>query len=120
MRSNTIFYVLLIVVVAAILTGRALAYDGDVDYSAPYLTVDPETGKLVTVDPRQGTVTPHPTTKPDATDLSKQSTTPDQATENSSDSLQKIAALSGILVIVLGGAFLFRKLIWTKHRRVHL
>lgn len=28
------------------------AYDGDVDYSAPYLTVDPETGKLVTIDPR--------------------------------------------------------------------
>ena len=28
-------------------------YDGDVDYSAPYVTLDPETGKLITVDPRQ-------------------------------------------------------------------
>lgn len=30
----------------------AFSYDGDVDYMAPYLTVDPETGKLITVDPR--------------------------------------------------------------------
>jgi hypothetical protein len=29
----------------------AYAYDGDVDYSAPYMTLDPETGKLVTIDP---------------------------------------------------------------------
>lgn len=27
------------------------AGDGDVDYSAPYITVDPETGELVTVNP---------------------------------------------------------------------
>jgi hypothetical protein len=27
------------------------AGDGDVDYSAPYITVDPETGQLVTVNP---------------------------------------------------------------------
>lgn len=31
----------------------ALAYDGDVDFSAPYMTLDPETGKLITVDPKQ-------------------------------------------------------------------
>lgn len=29
----------------------ATAGDGDVDYSAPYITVDPETGKLITVNP---------------------------------------------------------------------
>lgn len=27
------------------------ASDGDVDYSAPYITVDPETGELITVNP---------------------------------------------------------------------
>ena len=34
-----------------ILAVPALAGDGDVDYSAPYITVDPETGKLITVNP---------------------------------------------------------------------
>lgn len=28
-----------------------VAGDGDVDYSAPYITVDPETGQLITVNP---------------------------------------------------------------------
>ena len=45
----------LLVVTAVLLTlagGYAAAYDGDVDFSAPYLTVDPETGKLITVDPK--------------------------------------------------------------------
>jgi hypothetical protein len=32
-------------------TGIAAAGDGDVDYSAPYITVDPETGQLVTRNP---------------------------------------------------------------------
>jgi len=35
------------------------AYDGDVDFSAPYITIDPETGTLVTVDPKTQTKTPH-------------------------------------------------------------
>jgi hypothetical protein len=41
-----------IVAVAGLLSaGNTFASDGDVDYSAPYITVDPETGKLVTVNP---------------------------------------------------------------------
>ena len=31
----------------------AHSYDGDVDFLAPYVTLDPESGKLVTVDPRK-------------------------------------------------------------------
>jgi hypothetical protein len=42
------FIVLSLVLLSAVLS----AYDGDVDYSAPYITVDPETGKLVTIDPK--------------------------------------------------------------------
>jgi hypothetical protein len=38
---------------AALSLTQALAYDGDVDFSAPYMTLDPETGKLITVDPKQ-------------------------------------------------------------------
>lgn len=34
-----------------LLPGVAGASDGDVDYSAPYITVDPETGELITVNP---------------------------------------------------------------------
>jgi len=40
------------VVVSTIwLSGVAMATDGDVDYSSPYITVDPETGQLVTKNP---------------------------------------------------------------------
>jgi len=34
-------------------TGSVYSYDGDVDYSAPYVTLDPKTGKLITVDPKK-------------------------------------------------------------------
>lgn len=43
-------------------TGRnSYAYDGDVDFSAPYITLDPEAGKLITIDPTQN---PVPVTQP--------------------------------------------------------
>lgn len=31
----------------------AWSYDGDIDYLAPYVTLDPESGTLVTIDPRK-------------------------------------------------------------------
>ncbi len=34
-----------------LLPGQVMATDGDVDYSSPYITVDPETGQLVTKNP---------------------------------------------------------------------
>lgn len=110
MHRNSILNLFLIIVIAGMLSGKTLAYDNDVDFSAPYLTVDPETGILVTVDPRQGTVTPHSTSKGDVTSSSEQSTMPDSAAEDPSYSLHRFAAVSGILVIVLGGAFFLRKL----------
>lgn len=42
---------LLLFLFPALTPGIVLASDGDVDYSAPYITVDPETGELVTVNP---------------------------------------------------------------------
>lgn len=36
-----------------ILSNIAWSYDGDIDYLAPYVTLDPESGKLVTIDPRK-------------------------------------------------------------------
>ena len=110
MHGNSILNLFLIIVIAGILSGKTLAYDNDVDYSAPYLTVDPETGLLVTVDPRQGIVTPHLTSKEDGTTSSAQSTMPSPAAEKSINSLQSIATVSGILVIVFGGVYFFRKL----------
>ena len=50
---------ILIAASTSIFSQAANAYDGDVDYNAPYLTVDPETGKLVTIDPKTQTTTPH-------------------------------------------------------------
>jgi len=48
-----VLIVLLLQVAAlvAILPQPATASDGDVDYSSPYITVDPKTGQLVTRNP---------------------------------------------------------------------
>ena len=40
-----------IAVLVAVLPQPAKASDGDVDYSSPYITVDPKTGQLVTRNP---------------------------------------------------------------------
>jgi hypothetical protein len=59
----------LIIFISVFLTTELSAYDGDVDYSAPYITVDPETGKLVTIDPKaqQAQQQQHAATDPNAT-----------------------------------------------------
>ena len=42
------------VVLATLLyTGMTYSYDGDIDYLAPYVTLNPASGKLITVDPRK-------------------------------------------------------------------
>ena len=46
-----VVFMLQIAVSITLLSGKVLAGDGDVDYSAPYITVDPETGQLVTKNP---------------------------------------------------------------------
>jgi len=52
MQRRVLVFVFEIAVLAGLLTvSNALASDGDVDYSAPYITVDPETGQLITVNP---------------------------------------------------------------------
>jgi hypothetical protein len=60
-RYNNFFSFALLAMVACtgLISIGVHAYDGDVDYMAPYLTVDPETGKLVTIDPRAETKTVH-------------------------------------------------------------
>ena len=40
-----------IVVTGLLINYEGLAIDGDVEYSAPYIMVDPETGQIVTVNP---------------------------------------------------------------------
>lgn len=50
--SASLLMAWLIIVSSVFLNTELSAYDGDVDYSAPYITVDPETGKLVTIDPK--------------------------------------------------------------------
>jgi len=53
-RKNVTMFCLAGVLTASVLsTGSVYSYDGDVDYSAPYVTLDPKTGKLVTIDPKQ-------------------------------------------------------------------
>ncbi|MGK0297804.1 MAG: hypothetical protein ACI9XC_001421 [Gammaproteobacteria bacterium] len=59
--QNNLFSIALIAMFAStgLITTGVYAYDGDVDFLAPYLTVDPETGKLVTIDPRAQTTVVH-------------------------------------------------------------
>jgi hypothetical protein len=42
---------MLIVCTSFLFMNEGLAIDGDVEYSAPYIMVDPETGQIVTVNP---------------------------------------------------------------------
>lgn len=109
MRRKLVIPIFLIAVIAGVLSGKTFAYDGDVDYMAPYLTVDPETGKLVTVDPRQGTVTEHPASAPEATTTPEQTTKPDSEGDTSYYNLQVIAAMSGLIIIMIGTVIFFRK-----------
>ena len=51
MHRKSDFTILLLVLAGVFKTGTAIAVDGDVDYSAPYLWVDPETGEVSTVNP---------------------------------------------------------------------
>ena len=46
-----VMFMLQIAVLLMLLSGVASATDGDVDYSSPYITVDPKTGQLITVNP---------------------------------------------------------------------
>lgn len=52
-RKKIVVYFLTAVLFTGLSAQLAYAYDGDVDYLAPYVTLDPESGKLVTVDPRK-------------------------------------------------------------------
>ena len=70
--------------------GSVYGYDGDVDYSAPYVTLDPKTGKLVTIDPKKDQAaaqqTQHPATAAD--------TSASAATTNTTDTGGTAAAIS--------------------------
>jgi hypothetical protein len=50
MRARRLM-VILIASVCVLSINQGLAIDGDVEYSAPYIMVDPETGQIVTVNP---------------------------------------------------------------------
>lgn len=87
-------------------------YDGDVDYSAPYITVDPETGKLVTIDPKaqQQQQAQHEATSPAAGSSAQSNQVMGQAATDSpitasgadqTSSSSMTPLLIGIVVLVL-------------------
>ena len=47
MHRTSIIHIFLIITIAGLLSDTVFAYDNEIDYSAPYLTVDPETGDIV-------------------------------------------------------------------------
>ena len=72
------------------------AYDGDIDYLAPYMTVDPETGKRITVEPRAQAKTLHEGSA-DTTDQTASTTVeppPEQTGSTMGQSAQDNASIS--------------------------
>jgi len=67
-RTDFINFSLKVAIITVISIAGVFASDGDVNYSAPYITVDPETGKLITVNPgpelKMHTNTPMPAATP--------------------------------------------------------
>jgi len=74
-------------------TGSVYSYDGDVDYSAPYVTLDPKTGKLVTIDPKQEQAAAQQQQEqhPVATSADGSTSTPAADTANSGGSVASIS-----------------------------
>ena len=110
MRRNMIVHLLLLVVSIGILSVNTLAYDNDVDYMAPYVTVDPETGKLITVDPKKGTSTEFASSTAEAAPAPDRTMVLDFEGETPSDSLQMAGAITGMFIIIIGGTIYLRKL----------
>ncbi|NNE38520.1 MAG: hypothetical protein HKN08_09465 [Gammaproteobacteria bacterium] len=90
------------------------AYDGDVDYTAPYVTIDPETGTLVTVDPKTQTKTPHASSgntesSVNASTENTTTTTPPATTAAAPQTSQpNLPMIIGLLVVGFIAAFFFR------------
>ncbi len=86
---------------------NVLASDGDVDYSAPYITVDPETGQLITVNPGprlkvHPPVTSDPTVDVAANSLDAPSTAPqDIAAGNANQQPGLFSIVSTIATVIL-------------------
>ena len=98
----------------------SLAIDGDVEYSAPYIMVDPETGQIVTVNPgpRLKAHEIMPATNPDSDISNNMSVTADvnnSATENQASepsTILPVITIFACLFMVITGF-----LIWKSNRR---
>ncbi len=83
-----------------IFTNIAWSYDGDIDYLAPYVTLDQESGKLVTVDPRKDAAAAakleqeHNASNPNATASIATSTTATTAATNDTGTASTANTLS--------------------------
>ena len=74
MQRRVLAFIFEIAVLAGLLSvSNVLASDGDVDYSAPYITVDPATGQLITVNPGPQLKVHPPVTADSATDVAANS-----------------------------------------------
>jgi len=100
-----------VVVIAAVYNGSANAGDGDVNYSAPYIIFDPETGKLITVNPgpelRMHDNVPATSTAP--ADVDSLPANPSDITTVRSTSPEQIPVdtAGSIMVLITGGVIAF-------------
>mgnify|MGYP003389218574 CR=1 FL=1 len=137
MKVATTIRFISFIYLTALCTFNVYAYDGDVDYSAPYVTVDPETGKLVTIDPKAQTKTPHTTpgssttsgnennnnaieSNPTSTSAMGQATTTtiQPQTSETQNTNSNLLILFGILLVGFVTAFIYRNKKETSSRKL--
>ena len=91
-RNKMTMFCLAGVLTASVLsTGSVYSYDGDVDYSAPYVTLDPKTGKLITVDPKKDPAAMQQTQHPATVSSDAATSTPAADTANSGGNVASIS-----------------------------
>ena len=103
--KNQVITMVFLIIGFSMASESTFAYDGDVDYNAPYLTVDPETGKLVTIDPKTQTTTPHETAGNTITSITPNATT--SITPASEDRLIEMSQEGIVIALLLFGYVLF-------------
>ncbi len=115
------------VCITCMIAFNTYGYDGDVDYTAPYVTIDPETGTLVTVDPKTQTKTPHtssmdkgantsnttnaqttPSIMATSTTAGTGQQTPSDSALDSQATRFNLAIISGVLLAAVAAAFIYR------------
>jgi hypothetical protein len=106
-----------------LLSGVARATDGDVDYSSPYITVDPKTGQVITVNPGPRLKTHSSGDMPGMSQMQTEQPSPETSPVASQVSVDQPAAAvttdnkkTGFIAIVAVGLLVFATMAYRRIR----